>query len=203
MQNSIDSFHKQSEETSQKAAVAQAESDRNLLSQITEQFNTLIRNSGTEDQMVKLREAKNTLEERVRGNENLLAEVRIGKASSEKREIDLKAGNDKLVEEFAKLREMASTTKKNSGPMIELQSLLMKWTGTNSLLAESLQRIEGKDQKLHAHEEQIRGLLDQLSQAKADQRNSVEEIRKMSESFTRRDDASNRKERQLVSAEFR
>jgi chromosome segregation ATPase len=199
MKLSIDSFHRQSEETAQRATVDLAESDRNLLSLITERFNTLVRNFGTEDQILKLRETKNTLEERVRGNENLLAEVRMGKASSEKREIDLKAGNEKLVEEFAKLREMASTTRKNSGPMIELQSLLMKWTSTNSLLAESLQRIEGKDQKLHAQEEQIRSLSDQLSHAKANQQNSVEELQKMSESLAEHADASNRKEGQLVS----
>ncbi len=203
MKCSIDSFERQSEDSSQRAAISRAQSDSNLLSQVTEQFNTLVHDSDHQDQITEMREAKKTLEERVRGNENMLVEVRNSRVSAEKREYDLRAGNEKVLTELAKLREMALTTKKGSGPMTELQQLSMKWTSTNSLLAESLQRIEGKDQKLQGQEEQIRILSDQLGLAKAQQEKSVEEVQKLSKTIIDSADAANRKEGRLVSAELK
>lgn len=170
------------------------------MSQITEKISNLVRDSNKQDQLAELREARKTLEERVRGNEDLLLEVRNGRASAEKRENDLKAGNDKVMAEIAKLREMALTTKKGSGPMEEFQSLLIKWTSTNSLLATSLQRLEHKDQKLQSQEEQIRSLSDQLGQAKADQEKSLEGIQELSQRLGEGVNNGNREKEQLVCA---
>lgn len=199
-ENSIDSFQKQSRDSSQRAATARVESDSNLLSQITAQFNTLVRNSGNQDHIAELLEAKNTLEERVRGNENMLTEIRTSKVSAEKRETYLRAGNDKLLEELCTLREMALTPKKDSGPMTELQQLSMKYTRISSVLAESRQRIEVKDQKLQGQEQQIRTLSEQLDQVKAEQQKSTEEVRELSRRLTERADTAIREEGQLVSA---
>jgi chromosome segregation ATPase len=177
---SINSFQKESNDSVQKVAIACAQSESNLLSQITEQFNNLVSNSENQDQIGELREAKNTLEERVRGNENMLSEIRNGRASAEKRETCLRDGNDKLLEELYTLREMALTPKKDSGPMIELQQLFMKYTSTSSALAECRQRIEVKDQKLQGQEEQIRTLFEQLDFAKVEQHKSNEEVETLS-----------------------
>lgn len=200
MKSSIDSFQKQAEDSSHRATITRAQAESNLLSEVTEQFNALIRDAGDQDQIAELREDKKTLEERVRGNENMLIEVRTGRVSAEKRENDLRAGNARLFDELAKLRDMASTTKRGTGPMVELQPLLMKWTSTNSLLAESLQRIEGKDKRLQGQEEQVRTLSDQLSQSKTDQQRLLEEVQNLSKKLAESVDATNREEGQVVSA---
>ena len=154
------------------------------MTQITERFDTLVRNTVNQDQLVELREAKTALEERFRGNENMLMEVRNGKMSAEKREDDLRAGHNKLMEELAKLRDMAFTPKKGHGPMTELQQSLIKWMSTNTLLAESLRRIEEKDQKLQGQMEQIQILSEQLGQAKAEQQKSIGDIEELSRRLT-------------------
>lgn len=198
--HSVGSFQKQSEESVQKSIVSRAQSDSSLMSQITDKFNMLACSLGNQDQIAELREAKITLEERVRGTENMLMEVRNGRTSAEKRENDLRAGNGKLVDELAKLRETALATKKGSGPLNELQSLSMKWTNTNSMLAESLQRLERKDEKLRSQEEQIRALSDQLGHANAEQQKSVEEIQALSQNLTESLDKAGQEKGHLVSA---
>lgn len=196
----IDSFQKQSQESFQRSLIARSEADSSLTSHITEKLDILASGLGNQDQIMELREAKNTLEERVRGNENMLVEVRNARTSAEKRENELRAGNARLVDELAKLREIILTTKKGTGPMNELQSLSMKWTNTNSMLAESLQRIEGKDQKLRSQEEQIRDLSEQLGHAKAEQQRAVEEIQEMSDRHRESLKTVQQEKEQLVSA---
>jgi DNA repair ATPase RecN len=161
-------------------AIAYSQSESKILSQVTEQFNTLVRNSANQDQIAELREAKNTLEERVSGNENMMMELRNERTSAEKRETCLRDSNDKLLEELCTLREMALTPRKDSAPMMELQQLVMKYTSTSSALAESRQSIEGKDQKLQGQEEQIRTLSEQLDSAKAEQHKSLEKATELS-----------------------
>lgn len=129
----------------------------------------------------------------------MILEIRGGKASAEKRESDLRAGNEILIEEFSKLRETALTMKKGSGPMVELQQLLMKWNSTNTLLAESLKNVEAKDKKLHDQEDQIRGLSDQLGQAKIEQQQAAEQIQRLLTTIKEHTDAASRDEEQLVS----
>ena len=126
-------------------------------------------------------------------------EIRSGKASAEKREEYLRAGTDKLLEELAKLRGVALTPKKSSGPVSELQALLIKWTSANNLLAESQQRIEVKDQKLKNQDEQIRSLSKQLTEAKARQENSKGEIARLCERLTQMENSANWEGKQLVS----
>jgi chromosome segregation ATPase len=173
------------------------------LSQVTELFNKLVHERENQDHIAELREAKTTLEERVRGNDNMLLEIRNGKASAEKREDDLRSGNDRLVEELTKLRDTALTTKKGSGPMAELQSLVMKWTSTNSSLAESLQRIEGKDRKLQGQEEHIQSLSEKLVQARAGQQKAEEETQRLSGRLAESAETASRGKVQLVSPFFK
>jgi hypothetical protein len=180
MKCSIDSFQKESNDSAQKLAKARSQSESNLLSQVTEQFHSLVPTSANQDEIAELREAKKTLEERVRGNENMIVEMRNERVAAEKRETYLRDGNDKLLEELCTLREMASTPKKDCPPMIELRQLAMKYTSTSSALAESRQSIEGKDQELQGQEEQIRTLSEQLDSAKAEQHKSIEECKELS-----------------------
>lgn len=195
---SFASFQKQSKESLQQAAGARAESDAKLLSQVTEQLKTLVHESANQKQIAELEEAKIRLEERIRGNVALFTEIRNGKAAAEKREDDLKASHGKIVDELARLRETALASKKSAGTSIDHQTLLMKWTNTNNLLAESLQNIECKDQKLQAQEEQIQSLSAQLSQERDEQEKSAEEIQRLSERLPERSDQVIRAKEQLV-----
>lgn len=179
MEHSIDNLQKQSKESSQNAAIARAESDKRVLSQVTQQLSALVPDVANQDEVSQLREAKISLEERVRANENMLLEVRNGKASAENREDLLRTSTDQLLEEMAKLREMAFAQSKSSGPASDLQSLLIKWTSANNLLAKSQQQVEVQNQKLQSQEAQICGLSDQLAQSKATQALSVEEITRL------------------------
>lgn len=195
---SVDSFQQQSEESSRIAAIARAEAHDHLLSQITTQLTSLVHDFRSQDQSAQLREAKATLEERVKANENMLLEIRSGKASAEKREEYLRVGTDKLLEELAELREAALTPKRSSGPTLELQTLLIKWTSANKLLAESQQRIEISDQKLQKQDEQIRSLSNQLTEAIVGQENSNREIASFNERRTEMENM-NWEGKQLVS----
>jgi uncharacterized coiled-coil protein SlyX len=169
------------------------------LSLITSQLDTLVHDNGNEDHISELREAKVSLEERVRANESMLMEVRSSKASAEKREDLLRTGADKLLEEMAKLREMALTPNKGSGPAPELQKLLIKWTSANSLLAETQKRIEVKDQKLQSQEDHIRSLSGLLTEAKATQLKSTEEIQSLGKKLTEIENTASSEETQSVS----
>lgn len=204
MNSSFDSSKKQFEESLQKATTARANADGNLLSQITKHLNELARDSTNQDEIAELRETKKLLEERVRGNENMLMEIGKGKVSAEKREEHVRAGNDKLLDELSKLRELALTAKKDSGLMDQLQNqfqnLLIKYTGANSALVETKQKIDSKDDMLQAQEQQIQSLSDQLHQARVDQQNLVEEIQELSKRLSEHADTTNREERQMVSA---
>ena len=200
MNSSIDSSKKQFEESLHKATTARAHADGNLLSQISQHFNELARNFTNQNGIAELRETKKLLEERVRGNENMLMEIRKGKVSAEKREEHARAGNDKLLDELSKLRELALTAKKDSGLMKQLQNLLIKYTGANSALVETKQKIDGKDDMLQAQEQQIQNLSDQLGQARVDQQQSVEEVQELTKRLLEHADTTNREERQMVSA---
>jgi hypothetical protein len=196
---SVDTLQKQSEEASQRTTIARAQSDKDLLLHITGQLNTLVSASGNRDQITKLQEDKARLEERIRVNESILAEVCNGKDSAEKREKSLRADGDKLVEELARLRDVALTTKKGTSPATDFQILLMKWTKAHSLLAESRKSLEGKDRKLQSQEERIRTLSDQLSQAEMECQKSVEEMHTLSKQHAEAAHTANQEERRLVS----
>ncbi len=200
MHSSIDSSKKQFDESLHKAVASCAQAEGNLFSQITKRFDELARDSTRQDEIAELQETKKLLEERLRGNENLLVETRNGKVSAEKREEHARAGNDKLLDELSQLREFALADKKDPGLMIQLQNLLIKYTGANSALVETKQKINGKDEMLQAQEQQIQSLSDQLGQARADQRKSVEEVQELSKRLLEHVDAINREERELVSA---
>ncbi|ERF74563.1 hypothetical protein EPUS_00693 [Endocarpon pusillum Z07020] len=195
---SFDSSKKQFEESLQKATTARANADGNLLSQITQHFNELARDSTNQDEIAELRETKNLLEERVRGNENMLMEIGKSKVSSEKREEHARAGNDKLLDELSKLRELALTAKKDSGLMQQHQNLLIRYTGANSALVEIKQKIDGKDGMLQAQEQQIQSLSDQLGQARVDQQNLVEEVQELSKRLLEHVDTTNREKQQML-----
>lgn len=197
MKYSIDSFQKESNDSAQKVAIARSQSESNLLFQVTKQFNSLVRTFASQDQIADLREAKKTLEERVRGNENMIVEIRNERASAEKRETCLRDSNDRLLEELCMLREMALTPKKDSAPMIELQQLVMKYTSTSSALAESRHSIEDKDQKLQGQEEQIRTLSEQLDSAKAEQHKSIDEVNELSRKLRDSADTATRREQSV------
>jgi type I restriction-modification system DNA methylase subunit len=165
-------------------------------------LNALVDNAGNQHDIAQLREARTTLEERARGNENMLNEIRQGKAAAEKRETDLRTCNNKLLEELAKFREIALTPKKSSGPMMDLQTLLIKYSNSNGLLAESLQRIEAKDQTLRTQEDQIRTLSDLVNESKSQQERLMGEVQKLSEKLAENVDSVSREGRQLVCAIF-
>lgn len=199
MYSSIDSSKNQFEESLHKAAAARVEADGNLLSQISKHFNELAHNFTKQGEIAELRETKKLLEERVRGNENMLVELRNGKVSAEKREEHSRAGNDKLLDELSELRELALTARKDPGLMKQLQNLLIKYTGANSALVETRQKIDGKDDRLQAQEQQIQSLSGQLGQARADQRKSVEEVQQLSKRLLEHVNVTNREEGQMVS----
>ncbi|KAF7505224.1 hypothetical protein GJ744_001153 [Endocarpon pusillum] len=195
---SFDSSKKQFEESLQKATTARANADGHLLSQITQHFNELARDSTNQDEIAELRETKNLLEERVRGIQNMLLEIGKGKVSSEKREEHARAGNDKLLDELSKSRELALTAKKDSGLMKQHQNLLIRYTGANTALVEIKQKIDGKDGMLQAQEQQIQNLSDQLGYARIDQQKSVEEVQELSKRLLEHVDTTNREERQML-----
>ena len=198
VEHSIDNLQKQSEESSKNAVIARAQSDSKILSHVTQQLSALVPDDENQDKVARLREAKISLEERVRANENMLLEVRSGKASAEKREDLLRTGTDKLLEEMAKLREKALASSKGSGSASELQPLLMKWTSANNLLAKCQQQIELRDQKLQSQEDQICSLSDQLTQSKATQALSMEEIARLGQRLAEREKIASSDMTQIV-----
>ena len=155
---------------------AQSNSNDQLSSMISREFAALEQRDGQQEMMIHLREAKATLEERVKGLQTVLVEVQNSKESSERREAILTASNERLVDEVAKFRETAVQLKQDPGQMVELQSLLVKWTSTKNSLAECRRELESKEKTAEEQETKLRSLSDELAVTRNERENLIQEL---------------------------
>ena len=156
------------------------ETSTTSLAQIADQLKVLTETSRQEDVIRQLWKMRETLEGHIQVANGVSLETQSSKEAADRRAEDLQSEIGKLSNDIGAIREATIAPKRGPGHVPELQSLLIKWTSANNLLAEALQKVEAKDEKIQDQDKAMKV----LSLEAKETRSALEELTQRTRELT-------------------